>query len=54
MHKRRPGGFGALSLLLIVMGVVIILALVLPQGFWWLMLGVVLILLGLQICRRIR
>lgn len=54
MRGKGPGALGGLSLLLIIFGVLIILALVLPQGFWWLMLGVVLILLGLQLCRRMR
>ena len=54
MCRKGPGGFGFLSLLLIIFGILIILALVLPQGFWWLMLGVILILLGLQLCRRIK
>jgi len=42
---------GPLSVLLIVFGILIIMALVLPTGFWWLMLGVVLILLGLQLIK---
>lgn len=50
--RKRPGGIGPLSTLLIIFGILIILALVLPSGFWWLMLGVVMILLGLQLCRR--
>ena len=54
MFGKRPGAFGPLSTLLIIFGVLIILALVLPQGFWWLMLGVVLILLGLQLCRGMK
>lgn len=54
MRGKGSGGLGGLSILLIVFGVMIILALVLPSGFWWLMLGVVLILLGLQLCRRMR
>lgn len=47
---RGKGRFtlGPFGLCLIIFGVMIILALVLPQGFWWLMLGVVLILLGLR------
>lgn len=52
MRGKRPGRLGPLSILLIVLGIMIIMALVMPQGFWWLMLGVVLILLGLQLCRR--
>lgn len=52
MRGKKQGGIGPLSLLLIIFGIMIILALVLPSGFWWLMLGVVLILLGLQLCRR--
>lgn len=54
MRGKGPGAFGGLSILLVVFGVLIILALVLPPGFWWLMLGVVLILLGLQLCRKMR
>ncbi len=54
MRGKGSGSIGALSVLLIIFGVMIILALVLPTGFWWLMLGVVLILLGLQLCRRMR
>lgn len=52
MRRGKPGSMGPLCILLIVLGVMIILTLVLPSGFWWLMLGVVLILLGLQLCRR--
>lgn len=52
MRGKRPGSLGPLSILLIVLGVLIILALVLPSGFWWLLLGVVMIVLGLQLCRR--
>lgn len=52
MRGRKPGGLGPVSYVLILFGIMIILALVLPQGFWWLMLAVVLILLGLQLCKR--
>ncbi len=54
MRGKGSGSIGGLSLLLIIFGVMIILALVLPSGFWWLMLGVVLIVLGLQLCKRMR
>ena len=52
MRGKGRGGPGALSWILIILGVLIIMALVLPSGFWWLMLAVVLILLGLQLCKR--
>lgn len=52
MRGRKPGAMGPLCTVLIILGVLIIMALVLPAGFWWLMLGVVLILLGLQLCKR--
>ena len=51
MKGKRKGGIGPFGIFLIVLGVIIILALVLPSGFWWLMLGVVMILLGLQLKR---
>ena len=51
MCRKGPGLF---SLLLIIFGILIILALVLPPGFWWLMLGVVFVVLGLQLCRRFK
>ncbi len=54
MRGKSRGPLGPLSLLLIVFGVMIILALVLPSGFWWLMLGVVLIILGLQLVKCMR
>ncbi len=53
MHRKGSGSLGPFGVILIVFGVMIILALVLPTGFWWLMLGVVLILLGLQLAKRI-
>lgn len=54
MRGKGSGSIGVVSTVLIIFGIMIILALVLPSGFWWLMLGVVLILLGLQILRRLR
>ncbi len=50
--RNHRGGLGPFCTCLIILGVLIILALVLPSGFWWLMLGVVLIVLGMQLCRR--
>jgi len=54
MQGKGRGPMRPLCALLIVSGVMIILALVLPAGFWWLMLGVVLILLGLQLIKCMR
>ncbi len=43
-HKRPVGRC------IIGLGVLIILALILPGGFWWFILGVALIALGIRIC----
>ncbi len=51
LKGKGKGGLGPFGICLIILGIMIILALVLPSGFWWLMLGVVMILLGLQLKR---
>jgi uncharacterized membrane protein len=47
-HKRSYNILGCIT---IVLGVVIILAMVLPAGFWWFLLGVGLIACGIWLCR---
>lgn len=42
MRRWRPFG-GLICFLLIVLGVLILFALLLPPGFWWFVLGVSLI-----------
>lgn len=45
---RRRGNSGCiLGVASIVIGVLIILAMLLPSGFWWLVLGAALIVIGL-------
>lgn len=43
---------GMLGPLMIVTGVTILLAMVLPAGFWWFLLATGLIVTGLWLCRR--
>ena len=45
-HCRRPG------LLIILLGISVILAMVLPSGFWGIMTGVVLVAIGISMIRR--
>ncbi len=47
--KKRTNRLG---LLLLIAGVLVILALVLPSTFWWFALGIILIAAGICICRR--
>jgi len=35
-----------------VFGVIAILALALPEGFWWFLIGLILISSGICVCRR--
>lgn len=51
MRWGRPFG-GLFGFLLIVFGVIIVLAMVLPPGFWWFVLGVVLISIGFCCANR--
>ena len=48
---RRRGSGCILGVASIVIGVLIILAMVLPSGFWWLILGAALIVAGLFLLR---
>lgn len=50
MH-RRGRSVCALGIVSIVVGVLIILAMVLPSGFWWFILGAALIAVGLGLLR---
>ena len=45
--KRRPVG-----LYLLIVGILIILAIILPPVCWWFFLGIALILFGILISRR--
>lgn len=50
---RRRGPFpGLLSITLILVGTVILLAMVLPSGFWWFILGLGLVFLGLLFANK--
>ena len=51
MRRGRPYG-GALGFALIVLGILILLAMVLPSGFWWFLFGMALICGGCWMCRR--
>ena len=49
MRRRRskqPWG-----LILVTAGIIVLMSLILPEGFWWFMLGVALITCGVYICR---
>ena len=48
---RRRGNGNKLGCLVIVAGVLIILALVLPPGFWWFALAIALICGGIWVLR---
>lgn len=50
MHRRGKGGC-ALGIISIAAGALIILAMVLPSGFWWFILGGALIAVGLCLLR---
>lgn len=49
--RRRGKGGGVLGIAAIVIGVLIILAMLLPSGFWWLVLGAALIVAGFCLLR---
>lgn len=51
MRGKRPIGF-FISVFLVILGLFIILAMVLPGAVWWFLLGVGLIVIGLCWCRR--
>lgn len=48
---RRGKRFNSLGCLAVLAGVVIILALILPSGFWWFALAVALICAGVWLVR---
>lgn len=48
--KRRPRG-NFLGWFAVLAGVIIVLALVLPAGFWWFLLALVLIVVGVWLLR---
>lgn len=48
---RRPRPFGScIGLLMIAAGIVVLLAMVLPSGFWWFLVGLALIVCGVCVC----
>ena len=49
---RRGKPCGLVGVLLIILGVLIVFAMVLPPGFWWFVLGVGLIAAGFACARR--
>ena len=51
MRKRHSGG-GLVGLVMLLVGIIIIMALILPTGFWWFILGAVLIALGILFFRN--
>ena len=48
-RRRRPGS--VLGLVCILAGLVIILSMILPAGFWWFILGATLIAIGIWLLR---
>lgn len=50
MHRKH--GSSLLGNICILSGVMIVLALILPSGFWWFLLGVGLIGFGIYLDRR--
>ena len=51
MRGRRPWP-NTLGLICVALGVLVILSMVLPSGFWWLLLGIGLIVFGLYLIKR--
>ena len=51
MRRWRPFG-GLICFLMIVLGVLIMFALLLPAGFWWFLFGVALIACGFCCANR--
>ena len=51
MRKGRPAQ-GLIGLILVALGILIILWMILPSGFWWLVLGIGLIVLGITWSKR--
>ncbi|MEF9970765.1 MAG: hypothetical protein RRY47_01095 [Oscillospiraceae bacterium] len=51
MRKKVNGGRPGIGCGIVLLGVFVLLALVLPPGFWWFTLGVFLIWLGFWIRR---
>ena len=51
--RKNSRGFGSRNLgcLIILLGVFVLLALILPPTFWWFFLGAVLIVTGIWVCR---
>ena len=49
--KRKKGPLGTVGCLVVLAGVLILLSLVLPSGFWWFVLAMVLIGVGIGILR---
>ncbi|MBQ2895930.1 MAG: hypothetical protein IJE26_04395 [Oscillospiraceae bacterium] len=50
--RKRANGAGVAAWIAITAGLIVLLSMILPPGFWWFMLGVALIALGLCIRRR--
>ncbi len=51
MRGGRPLG-GLICFLMIVLGVLIVFAMLLPVGFWWFLLGISLIVCGFHCANR--
>ena len=51
MRRGKPFG-GLIGFLMIVVGVLIILAMMLPAGFWWFIFGAALIVCGFCCANR--
>ncbi len=49
--RRRPRGPCVLGAALIALGVIILLAMLLPTGFWWFVLSAALIVTGICLLR---
>ncbi|MBS7402870.1 MAG: hypothetical protein ACI3UZ_06305 [Oscillospiraceae bacterium] len=51
VRMRWKGNGGKIGCLTVLLGIFLLLALVLPPGFWWFVLGVLLIFVGFWIMR---
>ena len=40
--------------LIIVVGILVLMAIIMPTGFWWFVLGIVLIVIGIRVCLAAR
>lgn len=50
--RRRRSVHNNFGMILVALGVLIILWLILPSGFWWLALGIGLVVIGASLSKR--